>query len=129
MIGKGLLKIVKNQAIFAPNLFDGKCAIITGGGTGIGFVIAEFLGELGAEVILVSRTEDTLRKAVNVLKRKEIKANYITANIRNENDVTKLIETLVRQHKTIDYLINNAGGQFAAPALDISANGFRSVVD
>jgi len=119
----------QQETIFAPNLFKGKTAIITGGGTGIGFSIARVLGNLGAHVILTSRTEETLQQAAASLRSEKINTDYFPANIRNDNEVQALFEKVTSRWGTCDFLINNAGGQFAAPALDISANGFRAVVD
>lgn len=115
--------------IFGVGLFKGKTALISGGGTGIGLATARLLGKLGAHVILVARTTSTLEKAVRDLQCEKIKADYITANIRDNQEVTELFDIVTKKWGGCDYLINNAGGQFTAPALDISANGFRSVVD
>lgn len=120
---------MKQAMIFAPGLMEGKTAVISGGGTGIGFAIAQMLGQLGAHVILVARTESTLEKAVTALHEEQIRADYVLVNIREEEEVTALFETISTEWGGCDFLINNAGGQFVAPALDISPNGFRSVVD
>lgn len=120
---------MKQETIFAPGLFEGKSVLITGGGTGIGLAMARLLGELGAHVILVGRTVETLKKAVAELEHETINADYVPANIRDEEDVTKLFDSVSKKWGGCDFLINNAGGQFTAEALDISANGFRSVVD
>ncbi|VEF49532.1 short-chain dehydrogenase/reductase SDR [Bacillus freudenreichii] len=117
------------ETIFAPQLFKGKTALITGGGTGIGLAISQLLGQLGAHVILVSRTAETLEKAVTDLRSENIQADFIPANIRKEQEVEEVFEKVSERWGGCDFLINNAGGQFAAPALDISANGFRAVVD
>lgn len=120
---------MEQKTIFAPRLFKGKTALVTGGGTGIGFATAYLLGKLGAHVILAGRTEETLKAAVAELKSKNMRADYIPVNIRNEQEVSELFDDIFVKRDGCDFLINNAGGQFAAHALDISANGFRSVVD
>lgn len=120
---------MKQTAIFAPGLLEGKTAVISGGGTGIGFAIARLLGQLGTHVILVARTDHILAKAVTALREEQIQADYVPVNIREEEEVTDLFEIVSTEWGGCDFLINNAGGQFVAPALDISANGFRSVVD
>src|SRR5699024_9476420 len=56
-------------------------------------------------------------------------ADYLLTNIRSEKEITRLFENVITKWGGCDFLINNAGGQFAAPALEISANGFRAVVD
>ncbi|HLR62393.1 MAG TPA: SDR family oxidoreductase [Lentibacillus sp.] len=120
---------MEHENIFAPQLFAGKSALITGGGTGIGLTIARLLGSLGAHVMLVGRTKETLEQAVSDLQAENIHADFIPANIRAEQEVAELFEAVSGRWGGCDFLVNNAGGQFAAPALDISANGFRSVID
>lgn len=120
---------MEQQTVFDSNLFKGKSAIITGGGTGIGFAIAQTLGSLGAQVILVSRTMETIEKAAAELTKQHIAVGYFPANIRNEQEIKKLFQYIESNWHSCDFLINNAGGQFTAPALDISTNGFRAVVD
>lgn len=115
--------------VFAPNLLGGKLALITGGGTGIGFATARELGSLGARVILAARDFERLEKAAGVLEAEGIEAHVHAVNIRDEKQVEALFEAVVEQHGLPDILVNNSGGQFEAPAVKISANGFRSVVD
>src|SRR5699024_2203093 len=112
---------MEHENIFAPQLFAGKSALITGGGTGIGLTIARLLGSLGAHVMLVGRTKETLEQAVSDLQAENIHADFIPANIRAEQEVAELFEAVSGRWGGCDFLVNNAGGQFAAPALDISA--------
>jgi peroxisomal trans-2-enoyl-CoA reductase len=118
-----------HKPIFAPGLLAGRTALVTGGGTGIGFAIAEELGGLGARLVLAARTAERLDKAVGRLRDAGIEATAEPVNIRREEEVAALFDRIVDRFGAPDILINNAGGQFAAPALDISANGFRAVVD
>lgn len=117
------------SSVFKEKLFLGKKVIITGGGTGIGLEIAKLLGRLGAQVLLASRREEKLEAAVDQLRKKEIEANYKRVNIRDEHEVEQLFNYVSETWGSCDFLVNNAGGQFVAPALQISPNGFRSVVD
>ncbi|MGP2494428.1 SDR family oxidoreductase [Mesorhizobium sp. PUT5] len=117
------------QSIFADSLFAGRTALISGGGTGIGLAIAEELGRLGASVILVSRSRETLATAADKLKSANIAAQWKQVDIRKEDQVACLFDDFRATDDSIDILVNNAGGQFSAPALDITANGFRAVVD
>jgi len=117
------------SSIFAANLFAGKTALITGGGTGIGYAIAEQLGKLGAHIIIAARTVDTLKAAQQRLQADAISCEIVELNIRDADAVADLFEQLKNQNKLPDIVVNNAGGQFEAKAVDISANGFRSVID
>ncbi|MSO93843.1 MAG: SDR family oxidoreductase [Rhodospirillales bacterium] len=114
---------------FAPGLFAGRTALVTGGGTGIGFAIAEALGALGAAVIIAARTAERLTAASTRLIDRGIDCAWHQVNIRDEKEVVALFDKLAAGNRLPDILVNNAGGQFQAPALDISPNGFRAVVD
>ncbi|MER9858812.1 MULTISPECIES: SDR family oxidoreductase [unclassified Mesorhizobium] len=115
--------------VFAPNLFDGRIALITGGGSGIGFAIAEQLGVLGASVTIASRNAERLGTAAQRLKSRNVNVNVQSLDIRDERQVAAAFDNFSSQGRLPDILVNNAGGQFEADALRISANGFRAVVD
>jgi NAD(P)-dependent dehydrogenase (short-subunit alcohol dehydrogenase family) len=115
--------------IFAPGLLRGRQALVTGGGTGIGLAIARALGRLGASVTIAGRRQESLDGAADKLRAEGIDVLPLPVNIRDETSVAALFETLGAQRRLPDILVNNAGGQFRAAALDISANGFRAVVD
>ncbi|HEY5656995.1 MAG TPA: SDR family NAD(P)-dependent oxidoreductase, partial [Myxococcota bacterium] len=117
------------DTVFREGLFRGQLALVTGGGTGIGLAIARLLGRLGAKVILAARTEDRLAQAADALRGEGVDAFAIPLNIRDDAQVESAFERIAGEHGLPDVLVNNAGGQFAAPALEISANGFRAVVD
>lgn len=116
-------------SIFAPGLFAGRHVMITGGGTGIGFAIAGEFGALGARVTIAARTVERLKAATEKLRAGGVDAAWYPVNIRQENEVAQLFEIVGRERGLPDFLINNAGGQFTADALDITPNGFRAVID
>jgi NAD(P)-dependent dehydrogenase (short-subunit alcohol dehydrogenase family) len=120
---------LKKTPIFAPGLFTGRHVLVTGGGTGIGFAIAEEFGALGARVTIAARTEERLKAAADKLRAGGIDAAWFPVNIRKEDEVARLFETVERERGLPDFLVNNAGGQFTADALDITPNGFRAVMD
>lgn len=120
----------KNKdSIFKTDLFKGKTALITGGGTGIGFSIAKELGKLGCHVILAARRKEQLKTSADKLTEMGINVNYYAVDIRKEEEVESLYQTISNMNNTLDFLVNNAGGQFSAPASAISSNGFRAVTD
>jgi uncharacterized oxidoreductase len=84
---------------------QGKKALITGGGTGIGLAIAKAFTDNGASVILVGRRADKLAEAAAGLKG----ASYIQADIVNGEDVTRLVREVSLKHGGLDILVNNAG--------------------
>jgi NAD(P)-dependent dehydrogenase (short-subunit alcohol dehydrogenase family) len=117
------------SSIFCPDLLSGRTALVTGGGTGIGFAIARELGALGARVAIAARDGERLAHAAAELTDAGIEARAETVNIRKEGEVATLLDRLEATGWLPDILVNNAGGQFHAEPLAISANGFRAVVD
>jgi NAD(P)-dependent dehydrogenase (short-subunit alcohol dehydrogenase family) len=116
-------------ATFAPDLFAHRVVLVTGGGRGIGREIALAFARLGADVVIASRNEANLaatRAEIEALGRQCL---ALQTNVRDVAQVDTLIERALQRFGQIDFLINNAGGQFPAKPFDISDNGWRSVVD
>ncbi len=117
------------RSVFRDDLFAGKRALITGGGTGIGRCIAHELAALGAHVILTARRLEPLDACADEIRSAGGTASVATLNIRDEQAVTDGVKALVAEHGPIELLVNNAGGQFASPAALIRPKGWRAVVD
>ncbi|WP_432472739.1 SDR family oxidoreductase [Amphritea sp. HPY] len=117
------------QQVFNQDLFVGQTVLVSGGGSGIGLAIARCFGELGARLVIVARDRDRLEQAATELRDQGMEVLCRAVNIRDADSVSELFDGLTEQGICPDLLVNNAGGQFTAPALDISPNGFRSVVD
>jgi citronellol/citronellal dehydrogenase len=114
--------------MFQKELFKGKTALVTGGGSGIGFEIAKQLLGYGAEVHIASRKDARLDEALGELKKfGDCKA--FALDIRDTQKVEQLAEFIGNQSGKLDILVNNAGGQFPSPAEDISPNGWQAVVN
>src|SRR4051812_39985609 len=85
--------------------FENRTGIITGGATGIGFAIAKKLTRLGARVVIASRKEENLKKAVAELGER---AEYRVVDVRDADAVQAMVDSVPR----IDFLVNNAAGNF-----------------
>lgn len=118
------------RSLFKENTFAGKTVLITGGGSGIGRCIAHELASLSANIILLGRDEEKLKKVQKEIISDNAKVNceWITADIRDNDAVENAIKSLLEKFPRIDGLINNAGGQFPANLEDISSNGFLAVL-
>ena len=112
-------------------LFDlsGRVALVTGGSRGLGFQIAEALGEYGANVILAARKNDELRAAVEQLNSAGLLANSIVADLRDEAAANALAEAVRERLGRLDILVNNAGATWGAPAEDYPVAAWNKVMD
>jgi len=114
---------------FKNGILNGNVAIITGGGSGINFGIAEALAEHGCKIAIMGRRQEVLDKAVSSLKQKyRVDAVGVRGDVRNYEDCQKAIEDTKRCFGTIDILVNGAAGNFLCKAEDLSPNGFKTVV-
>jgi citronellol/citronellal dehydrogenase len=112
--------------LFSPSLLEGQVAIVTGGGTGLGRETSLELARCGARVVICGRREEPLLETVAADSRGLIEA-YV-CDIREEQQVDSMVEGILASHGQIDLLVNNAGGQFLAPAESITPKGFRTVI-
>lgn len=115
--------------IFRDDLFRGKVVLVTGGGTGIGYAIAETFAALGGDVALASRKPEHLEPAAARLQAAGARAIAVEANVRDQDTVRAAVETVVGQLGRIDVLVNNAAGNFYAPSAELSPNGWRAVIE
>ena len=107
---------------------EGKVAIVTGGGQGIGKAVVLGLAEVGAKVAIAEMNEETGPRTEREVKDSGKEALYVKADVREPEQVDKLMETVMGAWGRIDIMVNNAGGVFFAPAVDISPNGFDAVI-
>lgn len=112
--------------LFSPSLLDGQVAIITGGGSGLGRETALELARCGARVAICGRREEPLLETAAADPRGLIEAHV--CDIREEQQVDSMVEEVLGRHEQVDLLVNNAGGQFLAPAESITPKGFRTVI-
>ena len=88
---------------------DGRVAIVTGGGQGIGAACAEALGEAGATIIVAELMPERAEACVDALKAAGIKASAVALDVTDSGAVDKAAEAIAREHGGADILVNNAG--------------------
>jgi NAD(P)-dependent dehydrogenase (short-subunit alcohol dehydrogenase family) len=114
--------------MFDPALLQGRVAVITGGGTGIGLAIARTLGTLGARIAIASRQAEHLERGCAALRASGIDALAVQLDVRKPDQIDEMIERTVKHFGGLDILINNAAGNFIARAEELSPNGWNAVV-
>ena len=118
---KGMLK---------ENSLENKVILVTGGGSGLGKSMVKYFLELGANVIITSRREDLLKEVAKDLNKK-FKAEVfpIACDVRNIEEVEKVVEESFNKFGKIDCLVNNAAGNFISPTERLSTRAFDAVID
>ena len=116
------------QSVFRAGLFTGQAGIVTGAGSGIGRCTAHELAALGARVALVGRRMERLEAVASEIAAAGGSARCHAADIRDEERVREVVRAVIADFGRLDFLVNNAGGQFAAPLESISLKGFDAVV-
>ncbi|MCZ7657528.1 MAG: SDR family oxidoreductase [Xanthobacteraceae bacterium] len=116
------------QSVFRADLFAGRAGIVTGAGSGLGRCTAHELAALGARVALVGRDSGKLEAVAREIAGSGGTAHVFDCDIREEERVRDVVQAALRDFGRLDFLVNNAGGQFAAPLEKISARGWDAVV-
>ena len=115
-----------NQELKLPSFrLDGKVALVTGAGTGIGAAIAIGLAESGADVLLVGRTQSSLEQTAEAVSKRGGRSRVIVCDVTQSEAVRKIISALPR----LDVLINNAGTNFPEPFVDVSDEHLDTMLD
>ena len=105
----------------------GRVAVVSGGGTGIGRATALELAGSGARVVLCGRREEPLRRVREEVEALGGEALAVAADLREPGAAAEVAGGALERFGHVDVLVNNAGGQFSAPAEEISDNGWRAV--
>jgi NAD(P)-dependent dehydrogenase (short-subunit alcohol dehydrogenase family) len=115
--------------IFRDGLLEGQVCLVSGAGSGLGREIALELARLGAAVIGCGRREEPLTETAALAEGLPGSVEHEATDIRDEEAVEGLIDGVLERHERLDVLVNNAGGQFLAPAEAITPKGFRTVIE
>ncbi|MDE0853468.1 MAG: SDR family oxidoreductase [Nevskia sp.] len=113
----------------SPFDFSGKTVFVAGGTSGINLGVAHSFAKAGARLAVISRKQDKVDAAVAALRTRGGEAIGFAVDVRDPAAVEGAFKDTQARFGAIDVLISGAAGNFPAPALGISPNGFKSVVD
>jgi NAD(P)-dependent dehydrogenase (short-subunit alcohol dehydrogenase family) len=112
----------------APHPDAKPVAMITGGGTGLGRAIGVGLAKDGFNLAIASRSAEHLAEGAGELRGHGAKVLEVPTDVRDPAQVDRLLDAVRKEYGRLDVLVNNAAGNFLAPAEKITPNGWRAVV-
>jgi citronellol/citronellal dehydrogenase len=110
--------------VFADGALEGRVALVSGGGTNLGKAAAAELARCGASVVIAGRREDVLAAAAEEIGGR---CSWAAGDIRGLAGAEELVAAALERHGRLDFLLNNAGGQYFVPAEGITTKGWRAV--
>ncbi|MGH8979248.1 MAG: glucose 1-dehydrogenase [Acidimicrobiia bacterium] len=114
--------------IFDRFRLDGRVAIVTGAGKGIGAAIAVALAEAGADVVCAARTQADIDQTAEDARATGRRALAIATDVTVTDDLRRLVEHTVTEFGRLDVLVNNAGGWLPRPVLETSERAFEAAL-
>lgn len=116
--------------MFQKDLLAGRTIIVTGGGSGLGRSMATRYAELGANVVIASRSADRLETAAKEMRESTGgEVLPVATNVKQFEDCERMVEKAVEAYGSVDGLMNNAAGNFLCASEDLTPNGYDAVVD
>lgn len=119
----------EQKSPFREGILRGQVALVTGGGSGIGFEVARQLGLHGASLVLMGRRLWVLERAAISLRALHIQVEVVQGEVRSSSDANKAVEVALSSFGRLDILVNSAAGNFLSPAEVLSPKGFKTVLE
>jgi NAD(P)-dependent dehydrogenase (short-subunit alcohol dehydrogenase family) len=107
----------------------GKVSVVTGAARGIGRALTQALAEAGSDVVLLVRDRESVVAALDELTALGVTALAVTADVTDAGEVQQAVTEIVDRMGRVDILVNNAGTCIHRPALEVTPEEWRSVMD
>jgi NAD(P)-dependent dehydrogenase (short-subunit alcohol dehydrogenase family) len=107
---------------------EGRTAIVTGGGRGLGRHMAEALSDAGANVVLCARKLEPLEEVRDEIEARGRRALALEFDVTEEEDVTRVVSAAEEAFGSVDVLVNNSGATWGAPPAEMPAEKFDRVI-
>jgi len=117
------------ETVYRSDLFKGRVALVSGGGSGIGRATALLFARLGAKVVICGRTAEKLELVAEFIRGKNCPVLAIPTNVREPEQIEALFQRIHAEFGGLDMLVNNAGGQFPQAAIDFPVKGWNAVIN
>lgn len=118
-----------SETVYRSDLFKGKVALVSGAGSGIGRAVALLFARLGATLVICGRTAEKLEKVAAFVRGKGGTVLVVPTNVREPEQVDALYQRIHAEYGRLDYVVNNAGGQFPQNAIDFAPKGWAAVIN
>jgi citronellol/citronellal dehydrogenase len=115
---------VQASRVFAEGALASQVALVTGGGTNLGKAAAAELARCGGTVVIAGRRSEVLEAAAQEIGER---CTWVAGDVRGRDSARHLICAVLERHGRLDFLLNNAGGQYFVPAEGITTKGWRAV--
>jgi NAD(P)-dependent dehydrogenase (short-subunit alcohol dehydrogenase family) len=117
------------NGVFELFNLEGRVAIVTGAGTGLGRQMANGLASAGADIVLVGRRLGHLQETVEEIRGLGRKALAVTADITEPDQIKEMMDQVMANFNRLDILVNNAGMTHVEPVTDLSLQSWQTVLN
>lgn len=121
--------MINSEPMLPEGAFAGRCALVTGGGSGIGAAVATELARLGASVAVAGRRREPLDETVAAITEAGGTAMGWKVDVRDRDSVQRVLMEIQEQYGVIQHVVNSAAGNFKVAPEKMSPNAWSAVVD